>query len=197
LLPASDPALGLLGDLRGSDASTATSTPAEAGVAAVSRADFVAFEEARVENPRSWALPSQFEFEEITASMNGANGPMLMLARNDVQVDTSRSLAVVDESYGQLLGPANLSSRGVAEVVMGSGLAFSAGLVAWLLRGGALAASLLSVLPAWVAFDPVPVLIRRRRDRKKDAPKPIEDAGETAVTRVLRPDARSSRPDRS
>src|SRR5881394_884144 len=201
LLPASDPALGLFDDLGGSEASTATSPRAEPAAAAsaadVSRANFIAFEEARVENPRSWAPSSQYELEEITASMNSTEGQMLMLAKSAAQEDASRSLAVVDESYDQLLGPADRTSRGVAQMVMGSSLAFSAGLVAWLLRGGALAASLLSVLPAWVAFDPVPILVRRRRDRKQAAPNPIEDAGETAVTRVLRPDARSPRADRS
>ena len=201
LLPASDPALGLFDDLGGSEASTATSPRAEPAAAAsaadVSRANFIAFEEARVENPRSWAPSSQYELEEITASMNSTEGQMLMLAKSAAQEDASRSLAVVDESYDQLLGPADRTSRGVAQMVMGSSLAFSAGLVAWLLRGGALAASLLSVLPAWVAFDPVPILVRRRRDRKQAAPNPIEDAGETAVTRVLRPAARSPRADRS
>ncbi|HVS22894.1 MAG TPA: cadherin-like domain-containing protein, partial [Gammaproteobacteria bacterium] len=202
VLPASDPSLGLPVDLRGSEASTATLSPAEvaasAGVADVSRANFIAFEDARVENPRSWTPSNQFELEEITASMNSTEGQMLMLARSEAQVDSSRSLAVVDESYEQLLGPAGRTSRGVAEIVMGSSLAFSAGLVAWLLRGGALAASLLSVLPAWVAFDPVPILVRRReRKPKPGAVTPPEDPGETAVTRVLRPDARSPRADRS
>jgi hypothetical protein len=202
VLPVFDPALGgLPGDFGGSEAATATWTPAEiaasAGAADVSRASFIAFEDARVENPRSWTPSSQYELEEITASMNSTEGQMLMLARNAADVDTSRSLAVVDESYNQLLGPADRTSRGVAQIVMGSSLAFSAGIVAWLLRGGALAASLLSVLPAWVAFDPVPILVRRRRDRKQATSKPVEDAGETAVTRVLRPDARSPRADRS
>ena len=36
--------------------------------------------------------------------------------------------------------------------------AVSVGYVAWLLRGGSLFASLLASLPAWVSFDPLPIL---------------------------------------
>ena len=43
-----------------------------------------------------------------------------------------------------------------ATAVVSTGL--SVGYVVWLLRGGTLLASMVSALPAWVAFDPLPVL---------------------------------------
>jgi hypothetical protein len=59
----------------------------------------------------------------------------------------------------------------IGQVASFSGMALSAGFVAWILRGGALVASFLVSMPAWRHFDPLPVLgmgdsDRRRRDRK-------------------------------
>ena len=59
----------------------------------------------------------------------------------------------------------------VGQVASFSGMALSAGFVAWILRGGSLVASFLVSMPAWRHFDPLPVLggelfTRRKRDRK-------------------------------
>jgi hypothetical protein len=48
-----------------------------------------------------------------------------------------------------------------------SGMALSAGFVAWILRGGSLVASFLVSMPAWRHFDPLPVLGGSDRDRRK------------------------------
>jgi hypothetical protein len=99
----------------------------------------------------------------------------------------ARSLAVFEETFTELLDSARRHDRQVGQVVMGSGLALSAGIVAWLLRGGALAASLFSILPAWVSFDPIPILIAQRAPAR---PRPGNDSSEAAVARVLRSDVR-------
>jgi hypothetical protein len=52
------------------------------------------------------------------------------------------------------------------DMVKGTGLALSAGLVAWLVRGGALIAGLMASLPAWRHFDPVPILGMNKKDKK-------------------------------
>jgi hypothetical protein len=104
-------------------------------------------------------------------------------------------LTAFDETFEQLLDGVRGTDREVAQVVVASSMAISAGVVAWLLRGGVLAASLLSVLPAWASFDPVPILVRRRDKRK--APTAPEDSNELAVTRVLRPDTLPPRLPRS
>ncbi len=50
-----------------------------------------------------------------------------------------------------------------------SGMAFTltAGYVSWLLRAGYLSASVMSMLPIWGSFDPLPVL-GKKRAKKKD-----------------------------
>jgi hypothetical protein len=48
-----------------------------------------------------------------------------------------------------------------------SGIALSAGFLAWILRGGSLLASFLVSMPAWRHFDPLPVLGLGERDRRK------------------------------
>ncbi|MGH9893008.1 MAG: cadherin domain-containing protein, partial [bacterium] len=48
------------------------------------------------------------------------------------------------------------------EVLTGAGVVFSVGVVAWLLRGGSLLASLLSTVPLWRGLDPLPILANRR-----------------------------------
>ena len=62
-------------------------------------------------------------------------------------------------------------ARLIGRVASFSGIALSAGFVAWLLHGGSLLASFLVSMPAWRHFDPLPVLgvggqDRRKRDRK-------------------------------
>ena len=59
----------------------------------------------------------------------------------------------------------------IGRVASFSGMALSAGFVAWILRGGSLLSSFLVSMPAWRHFDPLPVLggellTRRKRDRK-------------------------------
>jgi hypothetical protein len=124
------------------------------------------------------------------------NGNLIRLAMNMGLQDTSRSLAVFDETFQDMLDGVRRTDREVSEIAIGSGVAVGAGVIAWLLRGGALAASLLSVLPTWASFDPVPILARRRDDEQKPTPPP-EDSSEAAVTRVLRPDALPPRQVRS
>jgi VCBS repeat-containing protein len=71
-------------------------------------------------------------------------------------------------------------------VVSFSGMALSAGFVAWILRGGSLLASFLVSMPAWRHFDPLPVLGSGKRDRKKHDRKAREEqAQETKEFRGL------------
>lgn len=73
-----------------------------------------------------------------------------------------------------------------------SGIALSAGFVAWLLRSGSLLASFLVSLPAWRHFDPLPVLGASGRDRKELDRKARQEEEREAKTfrgldRVLKP----------
>ncbi|MGI9294680.1 MAG: hypothetical protein ACR2PS_11920, partial [Pseudomonadales bacterium] len=62
----------------------------------------------------------------------------------------------------------------VVQVLSGSTLTLSAGFVAWLLRGGALAATMLSSLPMWKGFDPLPILTTGRK-KTDDEPEEAEN----------------------
>jgi hypothetical protein len=56
----------------------------------------------------------------------------------------------------------------VVQIATGMSLVMSAGFVSWLLRGGALAATLLSTIPMWKGFDPLPMLLVPKKRRKED-----------------------------
>jgi hypothetical protein len=45
-----------------------------------------------------------------------------------------------------------------AAAVSSSGVALTAGVVAWVLRSGALMTSLISTIPLWKGYDPLPIL---------------------------------------
>ena len=58
-------------------------------------------------------------------------------------------------------------------------VSFTVGYVSWLLRAGYLSASLLSVLPLWREFDPLPVLAATTRKKKG---KPADDGKDSQQT---------------
>ena len=65
----------------------------------------------------------------------------------------------------------------MGQLTLGSSVALASGVVAWVLRGGALASSLLAVIPTLHSFDPILVVLARRRtdnEEKIDAD-PIEN----------------------
>ena len=67
-----------------------------------------------------------------------------------------------------------------------SGVALSAGFVAWLLHGGSLLTSFLVSMPAWRHFDPLPVLGVSGQDRRKRNRKArMEDEQESRQFRGL------------
>ena len=61
------------------------------------------------------------------------------------------------------------------DLMKGTGLTLSAGLVAWLVRGGALVAGFMAALPAWRHFDPVPILNMNKKD-KEDWTRRVKEA---------------------
>jgi len=80
-----------------------------------------------------------------------------------------------------------------------SGLTFTltTGYVSWLLRAGYLSASLLSVLPLWREFDPLPILARpkdKKRKNGRDDPESqdaqdSQESDENEVERIFAPSA--------
>jgi hypothetical protein len=56
----------------------------------------------------------------------------------------------------------------------GTSLGLTVGVVGWLLRGGVLLSALLSSMPLWRGFDPLPVLMRPRRRDQEQTPSEVE-----------------------
>ena len=60
------------------------------------------------------------------------------------------------------------ASVGVEDFVVGTTTAVTGGLtvgyVVWLIRGGSLLATMVSVVPSWMSFDPLPVMDRFEED---------------------------------
>ncbi|MFK8020274.1 MAG: hypothetical protein AB8B86_10925 [Pseudomonadales bacterium] len=62
------------------------------------------------------------------------------------------------------IGEDNEADRLLVQTFASGGVALSSGVVAWMLRGGSLMASLLTSLPAWKSFDPLPIIAKKSRD---------------------------------
>jgi hypothetical protein len=89
-------------------------------------------------------------------------------------------------------------TRLFGRVVSVSGIALSAGFVAWILRSGSLLASFLVSMPAWRHFDPLPVLglggqDRRKRDRKAREEQARETKEFRGLDRVLKSSAKPAK----
>jgi hypothetical protein len=90
---------------------------------------------------------------------------------------TLESVSAATQSRAMITGLDQLresvkDSEEAEQRVIGStvaaGASVSVGYVIWLLRGGVLATSLLSSLPAWRFVDPLPVLSRFKQDDDED-----------------------------
>ena len=59
------------------------------------------------------------------------------------------------------------------QIIMGTTVSLTAGIVSWVLRGGSLLASLMSTVPLLNRFDPLPIL--KSRDEKEDVEEDKDD----------------------
>ncbi len=68
-------------------------------------------------------------------------------------------------------GPQTVLTLAMASTSLG----LTVGIVSWLLRGGALLGALLSSMPLWREFDPLPVVMRpKRRDQEEQPPSDVD-----------------------
>lgn len=144
---------------------------------------------------RHWAHLGEFEAKSVIDQVVSESGQvaanlMRSLLRDGTAEDLRKTLHVLSETFDVAQNEADGANREVAEVVVGTSIALSVGMVAWLLRGGAMLAALLSSVPAWSSFDPIPVILRRRERRVgSDVPPTAEDIeAERKLARILRPD---------
>ena len=105
-----------------------------------------------------------FEFQGFGMNTVGVNQDILWQALDDMQ----RQMSGLNESSDR--------SFLISSVMGGSSLLLTTGLISWVLRGGALASTLLSTLPLWRGMDPLPLLAgRKKKDRKKKNKDAITD----------------------
>jgi hypothetical protein len=96
--------------------------------------------------------------------------------------DNAGLWTALDSMYREMSGMGGDGTRTgalAAQFAGGASLFLSIGFVNWIVRGGSLAAALLSTMPMWRGLDPLPVLLARRRDDdKKDKPDLADGADE-------------------
>jgi hypothetical protein len=73
----------------------------------------------------------------------------------------------IDEMKDAVDEDARFDNEFVVRVVSTSGMGIAAAFAAYSLRGGALIASLLSSVPLWTAYDPLPILSREKREAEE------------------------------
>ncbi len=64
------------------------------------------------------------------------------------------------------------------QIVIGSTVSLTAGIVSWVLRGGSLLASLMSTVPLLNRFDPLPILKNREDEEDVEPDDDSDDSGE-------------------
>jgi hypothetical protein len=138
------------------------------------------------------------------AVVAGSRGPDLGALTLDSKALAAHQQTLTSTDFVKALDKAAQSqteTEQVRAVVVGSTTAvassLSVGYILWLMRGGALAASLLASLPAWRSLDPLPILGRDRDDEPdEDGPDdPLEKLFNRARAALERRDSVNSTED--
>ena len=108
--------------------------------------------------PASWATTA----DQIRAYY----GDPLDMTKTELSPEFLQQLNRFSDELGQTMEEQAGGLSLFVDMVKGTALAFSAGFVAWLVRGGTLLAGLLASLPAWRYFDPVPILGMTKHDKE-------------------------------
>jgi hypothetical protein len=93
----------------------------------------------------------------------------------------------MDSMQKQIQGEGNEEEQHQVEtqIVLGSTASLTVGIVGWILRGGALLASLMSTVPVLNRFDPLPILKKNKKRENEtadddDATDPAPKDGDSA-----------------
>ncbi len=153
------PATNVAGELSGASVDALNFVPPAAGAAPFASAPSVLLTAPREPDvvPVELLAQSVSQSESLARLADGAPLP-----------DTANALreARLNEAFDKVRDEVVLAQQAQAEVLASGAVlssSVSVGYVLWLARGGALAASLLSALPAWSTIDPLPVLSQMKR----------------------------------
>ena len=136
---------------------------------------------AREGEERSWGL-DEVLWRRVATRVSGLTSLDDRFEEAALQTIVSMSMATlsVDFAFLQNNTSDSMSSISTEELVLGSvavtSTALSVGYVVWLIRGGSLFASLLASLPAWVSFDPLPIIeSSEESDEANEHPERLQD----------------------
>ena len=90
----------------------------------------------------------------------------LALAKAKLPLEFLQQLNKFSDELGQAMEDEVSERSWFVSTIKGVGFSLTAGFVAWMLRGGALLASLLASLPVWRQLDPIPILGMDNKERQ-------------------------------
>ncbi len=108
--------------------------------------------------PASWATTS----DQIRAYYPDP----LDLTKTELSADVLQQLNQFSDELGQTMEEQAEQRSWIVDSIKGAGFTLTTGFVAWIVRGGALVAGLMSTLPTWRHIDPVPILSMNKEEKK-------------------------------
>jgi hypothetical protein len=108
--------------------------------------------------PASWTTAGQ---------IRAYYGDPLDMTKTDLSTEFLQQLNEFSNKLGQTMDEQAEKRSLFVDMIKTTGFVLSTGLLAWLIRGGALVSSLLASLPAWRHFDPIPILGMNKKDKEK------------------------------
>ena len=108
--------------------------------------------------PSSWATTSD--------QIRSYYGEPVDIVKSELSSEFLQHLRASSDEIDQAITDQREERSLLVNMAKETGLALSAGFVAWMVRGGALVASLMASLPAWRHFDPIPVLGMDKKDKE-------------------------------
>jgi len=117
--------------------------------------------------PASWATTS----DQIRAYYPDP----VDMTKTELSLDVLQQLNKFSDELGETMQEQGDKHSRFVDLMKKTGLTLSAGLVAWMVRGGALVAGFMAALPAWRHFDPVPILNMNKKD-KEDWTRRVKEA---------------------
>jgi hypothetical protein len=112
--------------------------------------------------------PDLVDLSDTYVLAGGSTANELQMQHMDAVLNSHSMWQEIDKMKRQIDGEELSDEQLVVQYVSTGGVGLVAGMVAYALRGGALAASLLGTMPAWKAFDPLPILAGGKKKKKKD-----------------------------
>jgi len=112
-------------------------------------------------SPESLTKIESFEGPRITSKLADYDIPSIA-SLDEIKVKSIDALLVamgeMNEQLEEQFAESKASIQLSAAAVSSSGVALTAGAVAWVLRSGALMTSLMATIPVWKGYDPLPIL---------------------------------------